>query len=137
MSFQQDILRWQRKAEAAMEATVKDAAQELSLKANTSRFKGGNTPVDTSFLINSFSGAVNSIPRGEGDKPNGYVATDFDAGPALLAINRLKLGDRLVLGWTANYAMQMEAKYGFMRSAAQQWPQIAEKSARKVRRALG
>lgn len=120
-----------------MEATLKEAAQELTMQANTSRFKGGKTPVDTAFMINSFTGAVNSVPRGEGEKPTGYRATDFDAGPALLAVNKVKIGDRLVLGWVANYAIHMEARYSFMRSAAQNWPQIAEKAARKVRRAIG
>lgn len=136
MSFQQDVLRFQRKAEAAMTATLKESAQDLTMQANTSRFKGGNTPVDTSFMINSFTGAVNSIPRGEGDKPAGYRATDFDSGPALLAINRVKIGDRLVLGWAANYAIYMEARYSFMRSAAQNWDTITERAARRVRRAI-
>lgn len=136
-TFQQQVLAWQRKAERAMEATIKEAAQDLSEQANTSRFKGGKTPVDVGFLINSFAGAVNSVPRGEGQKPKGYKNTDFDMGPALLAINKVKVGDRLVLGWTAQYAIYMEARYAFMRSAAQNWPQIAEKAARKVRRAIG
>jgi len=136
-SFEQQVLAWQRKAEAAMTATLKEAAQELTEQANASRFKGGNTPIDTGFLRNSFNGAVNSIPSGRGTAPKGYKNTDFDAGPALLAINSVKIGDRLVLGWTANYAIYMEARYSFMRRAAQNWDTIAAQSARKVRRAIG
>ena len=120
-----------------MEGTLKEAAQDLTKQANESRFKSGNTPIDTGFLRNSFTGAVNSIPSGEDTPPKGYKNTDFDAGPALLAINKVKIGDRLVLGWTAQYAVYMEARYSFMRRAAQNWPQIAERAARKVRRAIG
>lgn len=135
-SFEQQVLAWQRKAERAMTATLRESAQDLSEEANTSRFKGGLTPVDTSFLINSFSGAVNSTPRGEGERPTGYQPSPFDMGPVLLATNKVKIGDRLVLGWTANYAKYMEAKYAFMRSAAQNWPTITERAARRVRRAI-
>ena len=136
MSFEKQVLNFQRKAEAAMLATLKEAAQDLGEEANTSRFRGGNTPVDTSFMINSFTGAINSVPRGQGERPSNYRATDFDAGPMLLSINRLSLGDRLSLGWTANYSKYMEARYAFMRSAAQNWPQIAERAANRVRRAI-
>jgi hypothetical protein len=134
--FERQVLAWQRKAEAAMEATLKEAAQDLTMQANESRFKTGNTPIDTGFLRNSFTGAVNSIPSGEDTAPKGYKNTDFDAGPALLAINSVKIGDRLVLGWTANYAIYMEARYSFMRRAAQNWDIIAANAARRVRRAI-
>lgn len=136
-SFEQQVLAWQRKAEAAMTATLKEAAQELTRQANESRFKTGNTPIDTGFLRNSFNGAVNSIPTGQSTAPTGYKNTDFDAGPALLAINKVKVGDRLVLGWTAQYAIYMEARYSFMRRAAQNWDIIAAQAARKVRRSIG
>lgn len=136
MSFERDVLRFQRKAQAAMLATLKEAAQDLGEEANTSRFRGGKTPVDTSFMINSFTAAINSIPRGRGKRPNSYRATDFDSAPMVLSINRLSLGDRLSLGWTANYSKYMEARYAFMRSAAQNWPQIAGKAANRVRSAI-
>lgn len=135
-SFAKQVADFQRKAEIAMTATMKEAAQSLSEEANTSRFRGGKTPVDLGFLINSFSGAINSIPRGQGERPDGYKNTDFDMGPVTIAINKLTIGDRLVLGWTANYAVYMEAKYAFMRSAAQNWPQHVDKAARKVRSAI-
>lgn len=135
--FQQQVLAFQRKAELAMTATLKEAAQDLSEEANTSRFKpGGNTPVQFGFLINSFNGALNSIPTGEDTPPAGFKKTDFDAGPVLLAINKVKLGDRLVLGWTAQYSLYMEARYSFMRLAAQNWVPICEAAAKRVRRAI-
>lgn len=136
-NFAKQVLAFQRKAELAMTSTLKEAAQDLSEQANTSRFKqSGNTPVDTGFLINSFNGALNSIPTGEDTAPKGFKKTDYDSGPVLLAINKVKLGDRLVLGWTANYAQRMEEKYSFTRLAAQNWVPICESAAKRVRRAI-
>ena len=62
--FEQQVLAWQRKAEAAMTATLKEAAQDLTEKMLTPKAKGGRMGVDTGALRNSFAGAVNSIPRG-------------------------------------------------------------------------
>lgn len=134
--FHNQVLAFQRKAEKAMVATLKDAAQELSEQANESRFKGGNMPIDFGFLRNSYVGALNSIPEGESERQGNYRAADFDMTPALLAINSVKLGDRLVLGWSANYAKHMEAKYSFMRLAAQDWSQICKRSAKKMRASI-
>jgi hypothetical protein len=136
-SFQQQVLAFNRIAVLSMEATLKESSQDLSEQANTSRFKqSGNTPVVTGFLINSFNGALNSIPTGEDTAPKGFKKTDYDSGPVLLSINKVKLGDRLVLGWTANYAQRMEEKYSFMRLAAQNWVPICEAAAKRVRRAI-
>lgn len=126
-----------RKYEVMLEATAKEAAQSLVEEVQTPRPKGGKLPVDTSFLRNSMSGALNSTPSGPATKPAGYTQTDWDASPILLVINRVKIGDRLVLGYTANYAPYMEARYAFVRSAAQNWNQHVDKAARKVRREVG
>ena len=136
MSFQNDVLAWQRKAEAAMTATLKESAQDLVNETQKSRSRGGRMPVDLGFLVNSFSAALNSTPKGEGEAPPGYSKADWDASPVVLVINRVKIGDRLVMGWTANYAPYMEARYSFMRSAAQNWDTITERAARRVRRAI-
>jgi hypothetical protein len=47
-------------------------------------------------------------------------------------INRLEPVDRFVFGWTAVYARAMEAKYGFMRLGAQNWPKIVDAAAKEV-----
>lgn len=126
-----------RKYETMLEATVKEAAQNLANEAQQSRSRGGKMPVDLGFLANSFSAALNSTPSGPSEAPPGYTQQDWDSSPIALVINRVKIGDRLVLGYTANYAPYMEARYAFVRSAAQNWNQHVDKAARKVRREVG
>lgn len=135
-SFSDTISKWTARQELAMESVAKEAAQGLSEEVTKPRAKGGRMPVDTGFLRNSFAAAVNSIPRGEAAGSDGFSKTDFDMQPIVLTINKLKAGDRLVLGFTANYARAMEFRYFFVRSAAQNWPIHIEKATKKVARAL-
>lgn len=132
-TFAAQISAWVKKSNGRMEATFKQAAQDLSQEVIEPRGKGGNMPVDTSFLRNSLGVAVNSIPRGESIKPGGYSNTAFDNQPLVLAINQANLGDRLVFGFTANYAPYMEARYAFVRLATQRWPQIVKQASSKVK----
>jgi len=113
----------------AMEAVAKEAAQELAEEVSKPIAKGGRMPVDTGFLRNSMAAALNSIPSGESSDV-------FDMQPVTLAINKLKAGDRLVLGFTANYARAMEYRYYFVRSAAMNWPLHVDKSIKKVAKAI-
>ena len=134
MSFEQQVLAWQRKAEAAMEATLKESAQDLTEQMLKPQAKGGHMPVDTGALRNSFTAAVNSMPRGP--ETAAGVPADFDMQPIVLAINRVKLGDRLAVGTAMNYSGVMEARYAYLRSAVQNWDTITERAARRVRRAI-
>ena len=133
--FHQQVLAWQRKAETAMTATLRESAQDLTEDMLQPRAKGGRLPVDTGALRNSFVGAINSIPRGPSSKSDAPEVA-FDMQPLLLSINRVNLGDRLTIGTAMNYAKWMEARYSYLRSAAQNWPQIAERAANRVRRAI-
>lgn len=128
-SFSDTIAQWNRRQVLAMEAVVKEAAQELTEDVVSPRAKGGNMPVDTGFLRNSIAAAVNSIPSGES-------SDIFDMQSVILAINKVKAGDRLVIGFTANYARYMEAKYFFVRHSAQDWPKFVTNATNKVARAL-
>ena len=127
--FSETVSKWVQRVELAQEAVVKEAAQELAEDVVSPRAKGGNMPVDTGFLRNSIAAAVNSIPSGESSDV-------FDMQPVILAINKVKAGDRLVIGFTANYARYMEAKYFFVRHSAQNWPKFVTNATRKVARAL-
>ena len=128
-SFSDTIAQWARRQELAMEAVIKESVQELAEDVVKPRARGGNMPVDTGFLRNSMAAAVNSVPSGE-------PSDMFDMQPVVLAINNVKAGDRLVLGFTANYAKYMEAKYFFVRHSAQDWPKFVTKATNKVARAL-
>lgn len=136
-SFAETVARWVSEAESRQLSVVREAAQDMAVEANTPREKGGRLPVDTSFLRSTLRAKRNNKPRGKGEN-TGRAPREWDAGVIALTLQRLQLGDRLVMGWTANYAEYMEARYMFMRSAAQQWPQFVEGAAKRVyRRASG
>lgn len=124
---------WIRKSKQLTEAVVKDAALELAIEANKSRFKGGKMPIDTGFLTNSIRASIGSLPSGNNVAPDNYSQLEWDSGNVALTINSLELGDKLFIGWTAEYAPYMENRFMFARSAAQQWPEIVAKSVAKVK----
>ena len=134
--FQATISKWVKQSQAGMTAVAQEAAQELAEEVTKPRAKGGNMPVDTGFMRNSMAAALNSIPSGKPQGEKGYKNTDLDLAPVTLVINKLKAGDRLVMGFTANYAQQMEARYFFVRLAAQNWQQYVSKAARKIERGI-
>lgn len=133
--FARTVADFQRKAEIAILATAREASKSLMEEALNPRAKGGRLGVDTGALRNSFVAAVNSIPSGQ-STPEGLQSVAFDMQPLVLAINRVRLGDRLVIGTAMNYAKYHEAQTGFIRLAAQNWPQHVAKAAVKVRSAI-
>lgn len=132
-SFSQQLDAWTRQTSARVEAVFKTAVQDLATEMLTPVGKGGRLRVDTGFLLNSFSAAVNSIPRGESERPTGYRATDFDMMPITAAILSAKIGDRIVIGTAASYAVYREAQDGFLRIPVQNWQQIVDNAVRKVK----
>ena len=124
------IDQWVAKSQARLEAVWKTAAQDIAREMQTPRAKNGRMPVDTSYLRNSFSADINATPSGNGETP-------YTSGPISIVINRAKIGDRVVFGWSAQYAIYVEARFAFLRSAAQNWQQIVDKSAQKVRARVG
>jgi len=125
-SFAQSIDNWTRMSELRMEAVFKQAAQDAAEAVQTPKAKGGRMPVDTGYLRNSFAGAVNSFPSADGNTP-------FSMSPIIAAIIRARLGDRIVFGWSANYAVYMEAENAFVRANVQNWPQIVRGAVTTVR----
>jgi len=124
------INQWVAQSQARLEAVWKTAAQDIVREIQTPRAKNGRMPVDTSFLRNSFSADINATPSGNGETP-------YTSGPISIVINRAKIGDRVVFGWSAQYAIYVEARYGFLRSATQNWQQIVDKAAQKVKTRVG
>lgn len=120
-SFEQQVANWSRQVATMQMAAFREASQSLIEEAQVPRAKGGKMPVDTGFLRNSGQAAINKVPSGQGA---------FDAVPLVLI--RVQPGDRMVFGWTANYAVYMEARYAFMRSAAMDWQGHVDRAARKV-----
>ena len=119
------IGHWVAQSQARLEAVWKTAAQDIVREMQTPRAKNGRMPVQTSFLRNSFAADINTTPSGNGETP-------YTSGPISIVVNRAKIGDTVVFGWSANYAVYVEARFSFLRSAAQNWQQIVNKAAQKV-----
>ena len=123
-SFDAQVTSWARKSEARMLAVVRTATQDMIKDAQLPRARGGRMPVDTGFLRNSMLGDVNRIPSGESSPTNTMTVS--------LVINRVQVGDVLYIGWVANYAKYMEAKYAFMRGASQNWDKFVQAAAKRL-----
>jgi len=124
------IGEWVAKSQSRLDAVWKTAAQDIVREVQTPRAKGGRMPVDTSYLRNSFSADVNKTPSGNGNSA-------YTSGPISIVINRAKIGDTVVFGFAAQYAIFVEVKYSFIRHAAQNWQQIVNKAAKKVKTRMG
>ena len=124
------IDQWVAKSQARLEAVWKTAAQDIAKEVQTPRAKGGRLPLDTGYLRNSFSADINATPGGNGNSP-------YSAGPIGIVVSRAKIGVRVVFGWSAQYSVYMEARFSFLRSAAQNWPQIVTKASQKVKTRVG
>ena len=70
------------------------------------------------------------MPPADQEKPKGIESFPFDFSQVTLTIANAELSDPIYIGWTANYAIYLEyghsrqAPAGFVRIAAEQWPQI-------------
>jgi len=124
------INQWVAQSQARLEAVWKTAAQDIAREVQTPSAKGGKMRVDTSYLRNSFAASVNSTPTGNGN-------SSYSEGPVSIVIGRAKIGDTVVFGWAAQYSIYVEARYGFLRSATQNWQQIVDKAAQKVKTRVG
>ena len=116
-------------SEARALAVFQAAAQDVIQDAQIIDEQGGRMPLDTSFLVNSGQASIDVLPTGPDVKPKNYTHQDWKPGETVTTINKVKLGDTLYFGWTANYARFMENKFIFMRSAAQRWPEHVAKRA--------
>jgi len=134
--FAAQLDKWANQTSRDLELIFKESAQELFAAAQTPVAQGGNMPVDTGFLRNSFVAGLNGSTSLTG--PDAYVA----------AIAGAKLGDVVFGGWTAKYAARIEFGFsgqdslgrtynqdgrGFARKAAMEWQQIVQRNAAKVR----
>lgn len=133
MSFSSQINAWTRKSRLRMMAVAKDSAQTLTEEVLTPRAKGGNMTVDTGYLRNSAHADVNAVPRGTGFYDPSDAAGERVTSSTVEAILKLQPGDKYYLGFTANYAQYMEARYAFIRLAAQNWDKIVAESVKRVR----
>jgi hypothetical protein len=66
--------------------------------------------------------SLEGMPFGQAKNPGGSFA--YNDAETTLTIAGAQLGRPIWGGWTAEYAPFMEERYGFLRSAAQNWQSI-------------
>lgn len=134
-SFAATVGQWAEKAEGALEAVFKEAAQELVSQLNQL------APVDTGFLRSSLMASTTAMPALI--RANSGMSVPADLGDILLVINSADLGDTIYLGYTANYAAfvhfgaQGRSPRPWVTIVAQRWEMIVAEKAGEVRRRLG
>jgi hypothetical protein len=124
--FGAQIDAWVQKSEARMLAVFKQSAQELSSLMQS------RIPVDTGFARASHRASLTELPKVQPktvkDAPGTTYPYDQTAVSAVIA--KAKLGDKIFLGWTADYVEQLErghsqqAPSGFIRLSVLEWPRI-------------
>lgn len=133
-TFSAQVDDWIRKSENLLNGVIQEASQRVVDEALTPRAKGGRHPVDTGFLRNSCEASLGGMPSGPTSAKDGAPQGGNDQ--VKLTIARMRPGDKIWFGWTANYAPYMEARYAFVRMAAQKWQSTVTLVAREmVRRA--
>lgn len=143
-SFDAAVDEWVKKSERRIDTVFKESAQEVISEmqevgpsvANPDSFGTGNLPVDTGFLRASLQAGLNSPPTAMVFRPPPEQkpgAAPYDPEPVSLTIQGAKPGDTVYATYGAVYAARMEAKYGFVRLAAQNWQPIVKRVAKRVR----
>lgn len=134
MTFTANIDKFIAKSEAKLEAVVKTAVQDTINEAQTIDDKGGFMRFDTGFLANSGMASIGTLPVGESKNP-GTQLPEWNPQSIAAALLQWDLNSPFYFGWVANYARARENKDGFMRRAAQNWPQHVNKAVAKVKAA--
>lgn len=123
-------------ARAAIQDTINEAQKVGPSVANPSAGRGGRMPVDTGFLRASGTGSLSGWPTGVSNKPSKipresltytYIADDVKN-----LLSQLDLGDTFYFGWTAEYAVAINVRYGFLDAALQNWPMYVDKRAKEA-----
>lgn len=142
-SFSAGVSAWVAKSERRVETVFKEATQDVISEmqevgpsvANPESFGTGHMPVDTGFLRASLQAAINQPEAGAVVfRPPSATSAKYDPSPVALTIAGAKLGQVIYATYGAVYAPRMEARYGFVRLASQNWQQIVTRRARIVKR---
>ena len=89
-------------------------------------------PVDTGFARASHRASLTSMPKIDEKASKPTPGSHFSWNPTSVSvvIAQAKIGDKIYLGWTANYVPELErghsrqAPSGFIRVSLLEWPRI-------------
>jgi hypothetical protein len=125
---------WTKKTELRIETVFKESFQRLNDEAQTVE-PVGNMRVDTGFLRNSGMAEIGGLPSGPSIN-TGAPAPEWNISSMIAVLARMKIGQTIFFGWTANYAIHRENFDGFVRLAVQNWPQIVAQVTTETKAAL-
>lgn len=118
---------------ALLRAVGQVAIQSLVHQITLPVREGGDMPIDTGFLWNSDAASLTGMPSGEGNKqPN--VKYVRDGAPVQAVINQMKVGENFYYGWTAEYAVKLNDKYGFLDKGLQNWQDHVDRAVAEAKR---
>lgn len=142
-TLQAQVDAWTKKSTARVTAVVQESTQRLIEQANTvgpsvanpTGGAGGKMPVDTGFLRASMAVSFDGMPAGP-SRGGPKTAYPYDS-EYVLQLTNFTPGRTIYAGWTAEYAIFAEERYGFMRSAAMNWQQIVDEVAGESKARFG
>jgi hypothetical protein len=128
-----DIVLWVAKVGETLEAIPRKATRLLVEDARRPISSGGNMPVLSGNLRNSVEVSFSEVPPADRDldpeKPLKNPAQRI-----FQTIESIKLGQRIRIGFRANYAVEAENKHAFVGLAAQKWLQFVTTAVRSAKR---
>lgn len=142
-SFAQQVAEMVENQKKVLEGVVKDAIQDTvhdaqlqgPSVANPSGGKGGSMPVDSGYLRASGGASLSGYPSGGAAKVAG-VTYNYNENDINVVISQLKLGDSFFFGWTAEYALVQNYRYGFRDKAVQNFSDHAMKRAAEAKQRM-
>ena len=137
-SFTADVDAFVRKTDARLLAVFRSSAQDVIAEmqepgpsvANPSSFGTGHMPIDTGFLRASLQAGIDEPVARSSTPAAGHQDVAYNPAPVALVIAGARLGQTIFATYGAVYARAMEARYGFVRLAAQNWQKIVGKNVR-------
>lgn len=127
MSFAASVSTWASKAEAAQTEILHASIRALVDEVIRPQQSGGFLPVLTGNLRNSV--AVSTLGPISIDWTTKKFRDPADAVNG--AVAGVAVGQTAYIGFRAPYAHKREVEHGFVRLAAQRWPQIVDQVVRE------
>lgn len=143
-AVERQVIRTKLQLQAVFQLAVQYTYDDMQLEGpsvtNPAGGRGGHMPIRTGFLRASPVASDTEPPlmRAGHSPPNPNALNSYQpGGEVALVISGAAIGDVIHIGYTADYAVFVEARYGFVRLAAQNWQQNVDKAVEVVKATVG
>lgn len=119
---------WVAKSKARTLAWVRTTLSDLDKEISRPVARGGNMPVITGNLRRSRLASTSAMPQAGGKE-----FKNDPGGQIIGVIANLQIGQKFYYGFQAIYARRVEEIRGFLRLGLQNFQEIADNAAKKVR----